>query len=283
MKVVFFGSPLFAVPSLERINQEHKVLRVITTNPSFQRGRLIPTWVEKKAIELRLPVSYSLEDIPEADVYVVVAFKILPRNIFSRPKKGTINLHAAFLPDLRGAAPIEWALIYGYSETGLTTFLIDDGVDTGKILLQEKVEILEEDNLESLYLRMSGLGSGLISKTLKELDILSPFEQSTFLKTKPAPKITKETGQIDWKQPAYRIRNLVRGYPGAWTTNGTKIWKTEIIGEKTLEPGIYRVEGENLLVGTGTTDISILEIQEPGKKRLKIGDYLHGCKRTEVL
>lgn len=296
MKIIFMGTPDFSIPSLEAlINSNHQVVAVVTT-PDKARGRgrnLSFTPIKEFAVKNNLPVLQpdSLKDTSfikaltdfNADLFVVVAFRILPREVFSIPRFGTFNLHGSLLPKYRGAAPIQWALINGDAETGVTTFLLDDKVDTGNIILQEKIIINEEDNFEALHDRMSLMGAKTVLRTVDiiEKNNFTLLRQDSALATK-APKITKETCLIDWNKDASEIHNLIRGlspYPGAYFPfNGKiiKIFKSYVNEGDSLEPGKFFQTKNSLTVGCGKGTISVLELQQEGKKALRIEEFLRG-------
>lgn len=256
MKIVFMGTPDFAIPSLKiLIDNNHHILAVVTT-PDKERGRgqkVTYTAVKQFAVENNIPVYQpdKLKDNAEfieqmrslsPDLFVVVAFRILPKAVFEIPKFGSFNLHGSYLPKYRGAAPIQWALINGDKETGLTTFKLAEKVDTGNIYLQEKIKINPDDNFESLHDRMSLIGSELVLKTV-ELIQKGNFElkQQDDSLASPAPKITKEICLIDWNKSAEEIHNLVRGlspHPAAYFNHNNKvikIYKTEVVKELKLK------------------------------------------------
>lgn len=297
MKIVFMGTPDFAIPSLKAIyNSKHQLLAVVTT-PDKERGRgqkitFMP--VKQFAVEHNIPVfqpeklkgneefANQMREL-QPDLFVVVAFRILPKEIFEIPKFGSFNLHASLLPKYRGAAPIQWALIKGESETGLTTFKLDEKVDTGNIYLQIKVPIYPEDNFGTLHDRLSELGADVVMKTIEMIENgnyqLLPQDDSL---ASPAPKITKEICKIDWNKSADEIHNLVRGlspYPAAFflfKDKVIKVYRTEIVRTKNLKPfEIYQTKKE-LIIGCGRDAIRILEIQQEGKKRMGIEEFLRG-------
>ncbi len=302
MKIVFFGTPDFAIPVLTKIYEsEHEILAVVTA-PDKQRGRgrkVQFTPVKSKALELGLKVLQPdklknpefVESLKKlgADLFVVVAFKILPPEVFTIPPRGSFNLHASLLPKYRGAAPIQWALINGEKITGVTTFFLEEKVDTGNIILQEKLEILDEDNFGSLHDKLSLLGADVTLKTINLIEAgnVKLTKQDDSLAT-PAPKITKETCRIDWSKGAEAVHNLVRGlspYPGAFFTDGIKIFKifkTEI-SDVNLEPGETLSSKKELLIGCGENSISVLEIQPEGRKRMTIEEFLRGYSLSKVV
>ena len=297
MNIIFMGTPDFSIPSLiTLIESKHNVLAVVTA-PDKQRGRgrkVSFTPVKEFAIKNNLPVlqperlKNNLSFVDElkqfdADLYVVVAFRILPADVFEIPKYGSFNLHASYLPKYRGAAPIQWALINGETETGLTTFKLTEKVDTGNIYLQMKIEINTDDNLETLHDKLSAEGSKIVLDTVSLVDsgayVLQ--EQDNTLAT-PAPKITKEVSKIDWSKPAYQIHNLIRGLspiPGAFFEfDGKliKIYKTELVERVDLKPLEFDQTKKELIVGCGNKALRILELQQEGRKRMKIEEFLRG-------
>jgi methionyl-tRNA formyltransferase len=291
------GTPDFSIPSLKTlIESKHNVLAVVTA-PDKQRGRgqkITFTPVKEYAIKNNLPVlqperlKNNLEFIDElkqfdADLYVVVAFRILPPGVFEIPKYGSFNLHASYLPKYRGAAPIQWAIINGETETGLTTFKLAEKVDTGNIYLQLRFEIKPEDNFEILHDRLSIEGATIVLDTvgLIELGSYTLFEQDNSLAT-PAPKITKETALIDWNKPSIDIHNLVRGLspiPCAHFIHkekNIKIYRSEIVERNDLASGEFFQSKTELQVGCGENALRILELQQEGKKRMTTEEFLRG-------
>lgn len=297
MKIIFMGTPDFSIPSLEKlINSNHQVVAVVTT-PDRERGRgqkIKFTPVKEFAVKNNIPVlqpeklkenSEFVEQLKKynADLFVVVAFRILPKEVFEFPKFGSFNLHGSYLPKYRGAAPIQWSLINGDSETGLTTFKLAEKVDTGNIYVQEKVKINPDDNFETLHDRMSLLGAELVLKTVDLIES-GNFElnQQDDSLASPAPKITKEICLIDWNKSAEEIHNLVRGlspHPAAFFIHNEKvikIYKTEIIQEDNLKPFEFHQTKIELVIGCGKDALRILEIQQEGKKRMSIEEFLRG-------
>ena len=296
MRIVFFGTPDFALPSLDKIlSSQHNLVGIVTA-PDKERGRgrqISYTPVKQFAVEHDIPCLQpdKLKDesfINElrnftADVFVVLAFRILPREVYTIPPKGSFNLHGSLLPKYRGAAPIQWALINGDRETGVTTFFLQDKVDTGNIILKESIAIEDEDNFETLHDKMSLLGADTIIKTLDliEQDKVELCEQDNSLAT-AAPKITKELCQIDWNNTAENIHNLIRGlspFPGAFFEhNGKrfKVYSTEILPEAKLSPGEIDTDKNSITIGCATGAVNIIEIQPEGRKRMGAGDFLRG-------
>jgi len=224
-----------------------------------------------------------------ADLQIVVAFRMLPEVVWDMPPLGTFNLHASLLPNFRGAAPINWALIQGEQETGVTTFFLQHEIDTGNILFQEKVAILREDNLGSLYEKLMGLGADLVLRTVAAIASkdIHPLPQDEVLAIRKAPKIFKETGKIDWTASATSIHNLIRGlspYPGAWTELQGKTCK--IFTSTTLEgklsgkaPGEWTSDFKTYLhFQCGQGILVVQELQVEGKKRMKVDELLRGWK-----
>ena len=300
MKIIFMGTPDFAVPSLNSlIESKHEVLAVVTA-PDKERGRgrkVSYTAVKEFAIKNNLPVLQPqklknqdfIEDLQKysADIFVVAAFRILPGEVFTIPKKLSFNLHASLLPKYRGAAPIQWALINGEKETGLTTFALEEKVDTGNIILQEKIGIDAEDNFGSLHDKLSILGSEVVLRTVNliEEDNFELKKQDNNLSS-PAPKITKEITSIDFNKTAEEVHNLVRGlspYPGAYFVLNNKIlkiYKSKIVHfpDKLLSPGEVYHDSKDLIVGCGKGSLSLLELQQEGKNRLKVEEFLRGFR-----
>jgi methionyl-tRNA formyltransferase len=291
------GTPDFSIPSLKKLNDsKHNILAVVTA-PDKERGRgqkVSYTPVKNFAIQNNLPVLQPeklknnvefINDLKkfDADLYVVVAFKILPEVVFSIPLNGSFNLHASYLPKYRGAAPIQWALINGESETGLTTFKLAEKVDTGNIYLQQKVDIEPEDNLETLHDRLSELGAELVLETvdLIESGNYELKKQDDSLATL-APKITKEMAEIDWNKSANDVHNFIRGIspmPGAFflfDEKIIKIYKSEIIARGDLKPFEIHQTKNELIIGCGENAIKVLELMQEGKKRMGVEEFLRG-------
>lgn len=297
MKIVFMGTPDFAIPSLRAVfNSKHQLLAVVTA-PDKERGRgqkVTFTPVKQFAVEYNIPV-YQPEKLKnnftfieqmkslEPDLFVVVAFRILPKEIFEIPKYGSFNLHASLLPKYRGAAPIQWALINGETETGLTTFKLAEKVNTRNIYLQIKVPIFPEDNFGTLHDRLSELGADVVMRTIGMIESgdYKLLAQDDALAS-PAPKITKEICKIDWNKSADEIHNLVRGlspYPAAffiYKDKVIKIYKTEVVTGMKLQPFEFHQTKKELIVGCGKNAIRILEVQQEGRKRMSAEEFLRG-------
>jgi methionyl-tRNA formyltransferase len=297
MKIVFMGTPDFSIPSLKiLLTNKHKILAVVT-QPDKERGRgqkVSFTPVKEFAVENNIPV-YQPEKLKgnekfvkqmqslKPDLFVVVAFRILPKEVFEIPKFGSFNLHGSFLPKYRGAAPIQWALINGETETGLTTFKLAEKVDTGNIYHQEKVEIYPEDNFESLHDRMRLQGAELVAKTVDLIES-GKYElknQNESLAS-PAPKITKEICLIDWNKSAVEAHNLVRGlspHPAAffiYKEKVIKIYKTEVVERDDLKTFQIEQSKKELIIGCRKNSLRILELQQEGRKRMSTEEFLRG-------
>jgi methionyl-tRNA formyltransferase len=298
MKIVFMGTPEFAVPSLARLAEEHAVAAVVTA-PDKPAGRgQMPASPPVKAVALSLGLRVlqpeNLND-PQfvqtlhalnADLGVVVAFKKLPPTVFAAPKLGSVNLHASLLPDYRGAAPIQWAVINGETLSGLTTFFIEDSIDTGKILLQTPVPIPEHYTAGDLHDVMKIAGAELLSQTLRGLEEgnLIPVAQDPAKAIHKAPKIFPQDCLLDFNLPARRVANRIRGLsptPGARTFidgKTLKIYFARPVFDRPGEPGKIYVENEKLFVGTADGTVEITDAQWEGRKRLPVPELLRGSK-----
>ena len=295
-RVIFMGTPDFAVPCLARLVEISDVVAVVT-QPDRPKGRgqkLLPPPVkvfsQEHGIAVYQPVRVKATDFVDVlrglapDLIVVVAFgQILSKEILSLPPLGCINVHASLLPRYRGAAPMQWAIVRGEKETGVTTMFMDEGLDTGDMLLRETLPITQAMTAAELHDEMMKLGADVLEKTLFSLSegTLKRTPQDDALSTY-APLLDKEVGRIDWKKPAQEIHDLVRGlnsWPGAYTMlegQKFKIWRTRL-AEGTAEPGeIVSVTKQGLLVGTGEGMLEILEVQAPSKKKMAAGDYVRG-------
>ncbi len=300
LRIIYMGTPEFAVPPLDALVKDGwNIVAVITAmdKPKGRGKKLLGSPVKEAAIRHGIPIlqppnlkatafNRELQEF-KADLQVVVAFRMLPEMVWSMPPLGTFNLHASLLPDYRGAAPINWAIINGEKETGLTTFLLQHDIDTGNILFQEKEPIHPDDNAGSLYERLMHKGAKLVLKTVEAIanHQIRPTKQEEGSALHHAPKIFKEDCLIDWTKPALSIHNLIRGlspYPAAWTQiNGKtcKILQTEILepNHEHLEPGEYQTDNKTKLVfQTGKGMVSVIELQMEGKKKMGIRDFLRG-------
>jgi methionyl-tRNA formyltransferase len=296
MEIIFMGTPDFAVPSLQKIfSSTHKVLAVVTA-PDKEKGRgqkVSITPVKEFALNNNIPVLQpdKLKD-PDfiksikklaPDLIVVVAFRILPREVFTIPKSGAFNLHGSLLPKYRGAAPIQWAIINGEKETGITTFALENKVDTGNFFLQKKIEISDEDNFGTIHDKLSILGANAVIETIESINNKNfvLHSQDNALATS-APKILKETGLIDWNKSARDINNLIRGlspYPGAYFFHKDKlikIYKASVDISKELIPREIFSTKDELIIGCGVNSLRITELQLEGKKRMNVVEFLRG-------
>ena len=292
------GNPEFAIPTLKAIQKSDHDLVAVVSNPPKPMGRgkslsLTPVgeYAKQNRLYLLEPASLNSKELNDElknlkpDIFVVVAFRILPKSLIELPRYGSINLHASLLPKYRGAGPIQWALINGEKKTGVTIFQIRPKVDTGEILMQKEIPIKESDNMLSLGSRLCEYGSKMIIDTL-DLVQENPNikgEKQNPLKATQAPKISKEMTIINWELSCYKIHNWVRGlspYPGMVTTYNKKrliIFKTKIVERDNLSPGMIFIKSrESLYVGTGKGVLEIFELQIEGKKKMKIKDFLRG-------
>ncbi len=302
-KIVFMGTPEFAVASLEALVEAGHHVAAVVTAPDKPAGRglkLTPSpvkvYAESKGLKILQPEKLRDKEFLRelgaigADLFVVVAFRMLPEVVWSMPKSGTFNLHASLLPQYRGAAPINWAVINGETETGVSTFLIEKEIDTGKIIYQEREPIYPDDTAGDVYIRLMKKGAGLVVRTAEAIASgnYPQVEQKAAENLLPAPKLYREDGQIDWHQSSQSIHNLVRGlspYPAAWTTlNGLicKIYRTEMTGfeaNESFEPGEYTSDGKtHLLFRAGDGWLSVKELQLEGKRKMGIEEFLRGYK-----
>ncbi|MGB9840198.1 methionyl-tRNA formyltransferase [Thermovenabulum sp.] len=304
MKIIFMGTPQFAVPSLNVLLENKYDVIAVVTQPDKPKGRkqiLTPPEVKVQALKFNIPVLQpekvkqpdivkKLEEL-KPDLIVVVAFgQILPQSILKIPAIGCINVHASLLPKYRGAAPIQWAIINGERETGVTIMWMDEGMDTGDIFLQEKIVIEDNWTSEDLSIRLSKLGADLLLKSIKEIErgnlLRTPQEDK---KATYAPILKKEHGLIYWNKSAKEIYNLIRGtypWPGAYTFfkgQEIKVWKAQHREDQNEKPGkiIKILKNEGILVGTGDGTLLITELQESGGKRMKAWDYVIGHPMSE--
>lgn len=302
LRIIFMGTPEFAVPSLEiLVENKFNVVAVITApdKPQGRGQKLTASPVKESALKHKIPVLQPtnlkspdfLEELKnyKANLQVVVAFRMLPEVVWAMPSLGTFNLHASLLPQYRGAAPINWAIINGEKETGATTFFLKHEIDTGSIIFQEKETIHDDDNVGTLYERLMHKGAGLVLKTVKAIEVGNyPSVPQTEAETKHAPKIFKETCEINWNQSSESIRNFVRGlgpYPAAWTTLNGKVFKVfrveSAAGSRQLTVDVGQIDTDNksfLRVKTQDGWLSILEFQPEGKKRMSVEEFFRGNK-----
>ena len=313
VRIVYMGTPDFAVKPLDTlIKNGYKVVGVVTVadKPSGRGLKVNESAVKKYAVENGIPVlqPVKLRD-PEflealkawkADLFVVVAFRMLPEEVWTMPRLGTFNLHAALLPQYRGAAPINWAVINGEKRTGVTTFMIDKNIDTGNIIFREECRIEPEDNAGDVHDKLMNIGAELVSQTVEsliqgnvELRVQRSFIQGTE-ELKPAPKLTKELCHIDWNKSSKSIHNLIRGlspYPAAFTeliAEGSdkplalKIYRSEIV-DLHAAPGTILTDGKTYFaIATADSAISIKDMQLAGKKRMDVKSFLLGFRDADT-
>jgi len=302
LRIVFMGTPDFAVPTLEAIlNQGYEVVGVITApdKPAGRGRKLHESAVKQYARDKRLtilqPTNLKSPDFQQeltalkANLQIVVAFRMLPREVWEMPEYGTVNLHASLLPQYRGAAPINWAIINGETETGVTTFYINERIDTGEIILQDKTGIHSDENAGALHDRLMLLGAELVLKTvaLIQKDEVQPIVQSETGQLKSAPKIHRDTCKIDWTDSALLIYNKIRGlspYPASWTNLYNpdkpvvlKVYKAAYREEAhSHDPGRLLLKDGILEVAVHDGYITLLEIQISGKKKMTVKEFLNG-------
>lgn len=316
LRITFMGTPEFAVETLRALVEGGYNVVAVVTQPDKPVGRhqdtLQPSAVKQYAVEQGLPVLQPVkmkdpafvEELKSyhADLQVVVAFRMLPEVVWAMPRFGTFNVHAALLPQYRGAAPINWAVINGEKQTGVTTFFLDHDIDTGRIIMQEPFEIKDEYNVEDVYNGLMRLGAGIALKTIDKIiegdghvdslpqEDMIPVGQELH----NAPKIFKETCLIDWNATAKRVHDFVRGlspYPGAWTnmtgqdgkTTVLKVFKTTLtsIPCNGKDAGTIMVFNGKLLVATANCWLQLDEIQLSGKKRMDAKAFLNGVRDIE--
>jgi methionyl-tRNA formyltransferase len=300
LRIVFMGTPDFAVPTLQALVEHHYQVVAVVTAPDKPAGRgqkIQQSPVKEYAVAQGIPVLQPtnlkseafLEELRsyQANLQIIVAFRMLPEVVWSMPDLGSFNIHASLLPQYRGAAPINWAIINGEKETGVTSFFLKHEIDTGDLIFQERVPILEEDDFGSMYEKLKQKGAELAVRTVQAIERgeVQPQPQHTTAETKHAPKIFKETCEINWNRPARQVRDFIRGlspYPAAWTRfHGKmfKIFKTEVLENAvyTLDPGEIVTDNKTFLhVQTETGALAILDLQLEGKKRMPVQDLLRG-------
>lgn len=304
LRIVFMGTPDFAVATLAKLVENGYTIVGVLTAPDRPAGRgrklqqsAVKTYALEKGLTVLQPTNLKSQDFLStlnnlgANLQIVVAFRMLPKAVWEMPQYGTFNLHASLLPDYRGAAPINWAIMNGETKTGVTTFFIDDKIDTGEIILQESTTIAEDDTAGILHDKLMDLGADLVLKTVQLIKngTVTTSKQKDPKILKSANKIHKETCEVDWSKSLDEIYNHIRGlspYPTSWSTLTN--------GNEELSFKIYRVTKENaahhLTIGTLIFDkkeirvavkdgfINLLEIQLPGKRRMKTSDVLNGLK-----
>lgn len=313
LRIVFMGTPQIAAFILKALHREGYHLAGVVTVPDKPSGRgqkLLQSEVKQTALELGIPVLQpeKLKAPPfreelralKPDVQIVVAFRMLPETVWALPPLGTFNMHASLLPQYRGAAPINWAIINGEKETGVTTFLLDHEIDTGKVLFQEKMPILENETAGHLHDRMMEAGAAIVMKTLDALagGHAMPLEQDDLFtdpaSLRKAPKIFREDCQIDWNRPCLEVVNLIHGlspYPGAFTPlaiEGRDV-TMKIFEARARQLNHYQAPGrlfsdgrENLAFSTPDGLVSVKSLQVPGKKRMDTPDFLRGFRAEHL-
>ncbi len=315
LKIVFFGTPDFAVESLSRlVDGGYNVVAVVTMpdKPAGRGRQLQQSDVKRYAVEHGLPVlqPVSLKDeafIAElrsfgAQLFIVIAFRMLPEAVWQMPSLGTFNLHASLLPRYRGAAPINWAVMNGDTETGVTTFFLKHEIDTGDVIQQRSCPIGRDDNVEDVHDRLMVMGADMVLETVDAIinGTVKPIPQDQMLTTgqqpTPAPKIFKDTCRIDWTRPAEELYNHIRGlspYPAAWTVlkdeNGNevttiKVYKTgepePFTGNEHPVPGTLLADRKTLRVACADGWLQVLSLQQSGKKRMDTDAFLRGFTVT---
>lgn len=315
IRIIYMGTPDFAVESLRALVEGGYNVVAVVTMPDKPAGRghqLQFSAVKQYALSVGLPVLQPerlkaeefLDELRsyQADLQIVVAFRMLPEVVWSMPRLGTFNLHASLLPQYRGAAPINWAVMNGDTETGATTFMLQHEIDTGNIILQQRIPIAEDENVGSVHDRLMTMGAGLVTRTV---DLIMdsensgqplptiPQDDSKFKiqnsNLSPAPKIFKDTCAIDFSRPAEQVRNHIRGlspYPAAWIKDmpashplaevlkGAKVYKAAIAN--------HAEQKGHIIVPCGEGYIDLLELQLPGKKRMDASALLNGIKNTKL-
>lgn len=316
LRIVFMGTPEFAAETLKQLVEGGYNVVAVVTQPDKPVGRhgsvLQSSEVKKYAVLKGLPVLQPVKMKDDAfvnelasykaDLQVVVAFRMLPEIVWDMPRYGTFNVHAALLPQYRGAAPINWAIMNGEKTTGVTTFFLDKNIDTGRIIMQKKFDIPDEADVEYVYNGLMRLGADVALETVDKVIAtdgnIESIAQTEADELKPAPKIFKETCRIDWKKSAKDIHNFVRGlspYPGSWTSEKSsdendddnqvlKIYKTVKTDRKCDEkPGSVIVEKNRLFVATGDDWLEITVLQSSGKRRMTSKDFINGLKNIRDL
>jgi len=308
LRIVFMGTPEFAVASLEGILEANFNVVGVITAPDKPAGRgrklresAVKSFAVSKGLKVLQPTNLKAEAFQKEleslnpNVQVVVAFRMLPRSVWDFPQFGTFNLHASLLPQYRGAAPINWAIMNGEKETGISTFFLDEKIDTGAMIMQESVPIGEQDTLEKVHNELKIKGANLVVKTLKAIATatITPEAQQENTNLKEAPKLTRENTRIDWDLPLKNIYNHIRGlnpYPAAWCymDNGetqeqsVKIYDViSHVKEHKLPPGSITIENKQIMVAARDGLIEIRQIQLPGKRKMEAHALLNGFKFSD--
>jgi len=307
MRIIFMGTPEFAVPSLERLCDAGYTPIAVATGPDRERGRgqkVSPTPVKKAAMERGINTILQPESVKDEafaasvadlrpDVIAVVAYRILPPSVYSTAPMGAFNLHGSLLPRYRGAAPINWAIMKGETETGVTTFFLQEKVDTGDVILKRRMSIGENETAGEVHDRMMVLGAEAVVDTVRQIDegtVETTSQDDT--EATPAPKIFTEDCETPWSRSAPDVHNHIRGlspYPGAWTLHkGTrlKLYRSRVAGSDATSPedavptdsvpGMVLRADDHLVIACGDGAVEITELQQPGKRRLSAIDFLNG-------
>lgn len=308
MRIVFMGTPEFAVTILDKLVQHDYDIAGVITSPDKPSGRgrkmnksAVKLYAEEKGLQILQPTNLKDESFLQklkslnANLQIVVAFRMLPKVVWELPEFGTFNLHASLLPNYRGAAPINWAIINGEKRTGVTTFYIDDKIDTGEMILQEEISITLNDNAGTLHDKLMYLGADLVLKTVKEIesDSVKRKKQDFNEDLKAAPKIYKDSCRIDWDQPLDKIYDFIRGlcpYPTAWTILVNedddlflKIYDvTKEKDDHGLKTGTLLFTKKEMKIAVENGYINLLKIQLPGKRKMETKDVLNGLKLTKT-
>ncbi len=308
LRIVFMGTPEFAVTILDALVQNNYNIVGVLTAPDRQAGRgrkvhksAVKEYAEGKGITVLQPTNLKdaafLEELKalKANLQIVVAFRMLPRVVWEMPTHGTFNLHASLLPNYRGAAPINWAIINGEVQTGVTTFFIDDKIDTGEMIMQDKIAITKDDTAGTLHDKLMHLGAETVLKTVLQIidGSIERTPQDFSANLKSAPKIHKDTCEIDWSLPLKQIYDFIRGlspYPGSWTTLNNeeeeiflKIYKASMEEEShAYDIGRIFCTKSEMKVAVKGGYIVLLEIQLPGKRRMDTKDVLNGLKLSKT-
>jgi methionyl-tRNA formyltransferase len=300
MDIIFMGTPDFAVHSLQRLIDTHHKISAVVTTPDKPKGRglqLSSSSVKQFAEKNKLPVlqpeklrdELFINEIKklQPDLIIVVAFRILPKEVYTIPKFGSFNLHASLLPKYRGAAPINWAIINGDRVTGVTTFFLKDKVDTGSIIMQQTCSIEENDNAGTIHDKLAQIGADTVLSTVNLIEMTNgnvPVESQEEAEASPAPKIFKNDCRIDWNRSAQQVHNFIRGlspYPAAFTTLNdkiVKIYRTQklLLQNDQLKPAEIKTDNSKIFVSCSDFLLEILELQLEGKKRMSSKDFING-------
>ena len=310
-RILFMGTPAFATASLDALVSAGFNVVAVVTAPDRPAGRgrhMRESDVKRRALELGIPVLQPEKlrdpaflaqlDALNASLYAVVAFRMLPEVVWTKPSHGTLNLHGSLLPDYRGAAPINWAIINGERSTGVTTFMIQAEIDAGDLLLRSEVEIGTEETAGELHDRLKRKGADLLVRTIKDIfdGTAEPVSQDQYpvVRKKDAPKLSTSSGRIHWDLGAHRIHDLVRGLspvPGAWTTwnesgkppKQFKILRAQVASktERHVQHGKLLVENGKLIVHCGKGELELLEVQPEGKRPMSAKDLINGMGNSK--